>query len=102
MSPVLLRKPGWGGWGLGRHFGPRWSCEYSSIVVTMTHGIVEDEAEDWRFAVLAGCDAVASKLGTAGLRRYRVDDIDREWLVASIHEVIDWNLFDPYRLNAPV
>src|SRR5690348_16817007 len=45
-GPVRVRKDGW----------CRWSHEYSSIIVNMDHGYTEDEADDWRLAVLDACD----------------------------------------------
>ena len=36
--------------------GRCWSCHYGAIEVTMTHGFTEEEAADWRLAVLASVD----------------------------------------------
>lgn len=55
-----------------------WSCNFRSIVVTMTHGF--DSAPDFDQAVLEAVDTITTKIGQVGsLRRDRVDDVDREW-----------------------
>jgi hypothetical protein len=62
----------------------RWSSKFRSIVVTMTHGF--DSAPDFSQAVLEAIDSAALKVGTGGtggLKRYKVDDVEREWQAAS-------------------
>lgn len=59
-----------------------WSGDYQAIVVDMDHGYTEDEAADWRQAILTMVDQMASvQLGVSeiGLRRKRVDDVEYEW-----------------------
>jgi hypothetical protein len=71
-GPVRVRKRG-RGW---------WSAEYQAIEVTMTHGYTEEEAADWRRAVLSMVDQmalipVAESTGVSefGLTRKQVDDV---------------------------
>lgn len=62
----------------------RWSSRFRSIVVTMTHGF--DDAPDFNQAVLEAIDTAALKMGTGGsggLKRYKVDDVEREWQTVS-------------------
>jgi len=77
----------------------RWSCKYSSIVVTMTDGYPEAEADDWRVAVLDAVDRYDTYIGLHGLKRYTVDDVERDWFENP--EVFNERLMDPYRLLAP-
>lgn len=74
----------------------RWSCELGSIQMTVTHGYSEDDAADWRGAVLAACDLAAQNVGSQ-LQKYRVDDIERDWYKASSFQ-FNRSLLDPYRL----
>ena len=48
--------------------GGRWSGCYRSIVATITHGYTEEEAADWRQAVLSSIDQVSQTIG-GGLPR---------------------------------
>jgi hypothetical protein len=71
-GPVRVRKRG-RGW---------WTPEYQGIEVTMTHGYTEEEAADWRRAVLSMVDQmalipVAESTGVSefGLTRKQVDDV---------------------------
>lgn len=79
----------------------RWSCKYASIVVTMTDGYPEIEAEDFRGAVLDACDNYARQVGTGGLKRYKVDDVEREWFDRPAKEIFNTRMLEPYRLVAP-
>lgn len=69
---TALRKPA-GGW---------WSCEYGAIELTMSHGFTEDEAADWRQAILSMVDQmsllpVKASTGTSafGVKSERIDDV---------------------------
>ncbi len=71
-GPVRVRKRN-RGW---------WSEDYQAIEVTMTHGYTEEEAADWRRAVLSMVDqmalipvAEASGVSEFGLTRKQVDDV---------------------------
>jgi hypothetical protein len=100
-KPVVLRKKwttGNIGWAASQ---TRWSCDYSSIVVTMTHGFTEAEAEDWRLAVLDACDRFALQVGVAGLKRYKVRDVERDWY-ENASEIFNTHLVEPFRLKAPM
>jgi hypothetical protein len=88
-GPVRLRKKS----------RARWSSNYSSIVVTMTHGYLEADAEDWRMAVLDAVDRFSQNVGTRGLKRYIVDDVERDWFDQP--EVFNERLMEPYRILAP-
>jgi hypothetical protein len=39
--------------------GGFWPCHYQAVTVVMDHGYTEDEAADWRFAVLSMVDRSA-------------------------------------------
>lgn len=59
-----------------------WSCNYQAITVDMDHGYTEEEAADWRQAILTMVDQMASvQLGVSeiGLVRKRVDDVEYQW-----------------------
>jgi hypothetical protein len=88
-GPVRLRKKS----------GARWSCKYSSIVVTMTDGYTEAKADDWRLAVLDAVDRFHSVVGLHGLKRYTVDDVERDWFENP--DAFNERLMEPYRLLAP-
>lgn len=71
--PVSVRKNS-SGW---------WSHLYQDIVVVMTHGYTEEEAADWRYAVLSMVDEM-STLQTSGrgepdLLSKKVDDVTYRW-----------------------
>jgi hypothetical protein len=68
----------------------------------MTHGYLEADAEDFRLAVLAACDRYSLMVGTASLKRSRVDDVDREWFgITTAFDEFNGRLLEPYRLLAP-
>lgn len=63
-----------------------WSCKYRGVVVTMNHGYTEEEAADWRQAILDMVDQMSvikvtdSGGGGAGaLKRKKVDNVEQEW-----------------------
>ena len=60
-----------------------WSEYYSSIAVTMTHGYTEDEAADWRFAILSMVDQMSAALtsgrGDLDMVSKKVDDVTYQW-----------------------
>lgn len=81
----------------------RWSSNYKSIVVTMTHGF--DSAPDFDQAVLEAVDSIDLKIGGVGtLKRDRVDDVERDFHIVKPREGeydIDQpshSLLDQYRL----
>ena len=47
--------------------GGLWTCHFSAIEVTITHGFTEADAADWRSAVLSAVDRIS--LGTGGAPR---------------------------------
>lgn len=65
--------------------GGCWSCDYSAISATITHGFTEDEAADWRVAILSMVSEMSLTLSageaapTGGLTRKRIDDVEYEW-----------------------
>jgi hypothetical protein len=65
--------------------GANWSGFYNSITVTIDHGFAE--APDFNAAVLSMVDEMASaSVGVgagAGIKRDRVDDVEREWFDAA-------------------
>lgn len=58
-----------------------WSAEYGAIEVTMDHGFDEDEAADWRQAILSMVDQMsllpitASGASAFGVKSERIDDV---------------------------
>lgn len=82
----------------------RWTSNLRAITVTMTHGFAS--APDFNQAVLELVDGVSLKLGTgsnAGLKRYRVDDVEREWQTVFTRNPFERDgmnhaLLDQYRL----
>lgn len=62
-----------------------WTGRDGGIAVTMTHGLTEAEAADWRRAVLRLADLMSSDTSASGLRddgdlvRKRVDDVEYQW-----------------------
>lgn len=60
-----------------------WSCDYQAIEVTMDHGYTEDEAADWRQAVLSMVDQMGSMVfagrSEADLVSKKVDDVTYTW-----------------------
>lgn len=94
---ILIKKP------LNNAESKPWSSKYRSITVTMTHGFVT--APDFDLAVLGALDYMTLQIGVGGLRRYRVDDVDREWLNTSREEydsAINESLLEQYRLIPPI
>lgn len=71
--PVSVRKKS-GGW---------WKSYYSCIDVVMTHGYDDDEAADWRYAVLSMVDqmgqALVSGRGELDMVSKKVDDVTYRW-----------------------
>jgi hypothetical protein len=65
--------------------GGFWSSDYQSIVVDMDHGYTEEEAVDWRRAVLTMVDQMSLVPVTGGgfsgaaLKTKRVDDVSYGW-----------------------
>lgn len=68
--------------------GCYWSCLDGSISVTMTHGLTEDEAADWRRAVLELADLMskesASQRDTADMIMKQIDDVQYQWAAGII------------------
>ena len=62
-----------------------WTWEYAGIVVTYTHGFTEDEAADWRRAILIMVDRM-SREQQSGARSdddlvvKKVDDVQYQWV----------------------
>jgi hypothetical protein len=61
-----------------------WTTEYAGITVTYTHGFTEEEAADWRRAILLMVDQMSREQQTGGrtedaLLRKRVDDVEYQW-----------------------
>lgn len=76
-------------WSTGRTLrkrsGVRWTWKYGAVVVTMTHGFTT--VPDWDAAVLAMIDEMSLSVGSGsggsgGVKRNRVDDVEREWFTA--------------------
>lgn len=63
--------------------GARWTDRYRAIVVTINHGYTEEEAADWRKAILDMVDTVSYAYITNSddgvMKRKRVDDVEYEW-----------------------
>lgn len=72
----------------------RWSHNYGAIRITVTHGYLEADAEDWRGAVLKLCDLASQNVGPT-MQMYRVDDIIRQWFKPGSPMMND---FIPYQL----
>lgn len=71
--PVSVRKKS-GGW---------WKSYYQCIDVVMTHGYTEEEASDWRYAVLSMVDQMGQMLvtgrGELDMISKKVDDVTYRW-----------------------
>jgi hypothetical protein len=71
--PVSVRKRS-SGW---------WTCDYQAVEVSMVHGYTEEEAADWRQAILQMVDQMATTTaagrGDADLISKRVDDVTYTW-----------------------
>lgn len=91
-----------------------WTHLYRSVEVTITHGYTEEEAVDWRKAII---DMVAevSLLATdtdgetsGPLKRKRIDDVEYEWSDQAIASAADAAVYsvasvlDGYRLHSVV
>lgn len=80
-----------------------WSSHYGAITATVTHGLAEAEAADWRQAVIRLVD-IASKDTTSqrdglDMKRKRVDDVDYEWYENLISTDARLGmLFSPFRI----
>lgn len=63
-----------------------WTGRASGIAVTMTHGLTEAEAADWRRAVLRLADLMDRETARddPSLKRKRVDDVEYEWFEQTI------------------
>jgi hypothetical protein len=97
--PAAVRKVGGGraGW---------WGTSYQSINVVMTHGYLEAEAADWRYAVLSMVDQIGQvqRLGSPDIVSKKVDDVTYHWAdryssaaEASLYSFM--SVFDGYRLR---
>jgi hypothetical protein len=71
--PVSVRKKS-NGW---------WTCYYQGVEVVMTHGYDDDEAADWRYAVLSMVDQMGQVLfagrGELDMVSKKVDDVTYRW-----------------------
>ncbi|AVO21613.1 head-to-tail connector complex protein [Mycobacterium phage MooMoo] len=62
-----------------------WTCELAGIAITWEHGFAEDEAADWRQAILTMVDQMSLvPVGQSGrssmdLTRKRIDDVEYQW-----------------------
>lgn len=95
--PVCVRKKS-NGW---------WKSFYQCIDVVMTHGYTDEEAADWRYAVLSMVDQMgqvsASGRGGLDLLSKKVDDVTYRWgdpyadeAESMLHSVS--NILDAYRI----
>lgn len=84
----------------------RWTCEFSGITVELEHGYTEDEAADWRQAILTMVDQMSlvpiTESGRSGseLVRKRVDDVEYQWAERLAEQAL-WSvssILDGYRL----
>lgn len=62
-----------------------WTREYAGIVVTYTHGFTEEEAADWRRAILLMVDRMSREQQSGArsdddLVRKKVDDVEYQWV----------------------
>jgi hypothetical protein len=66
-----------------KHPRARWTSRNGAIAVTMTHGYTEDQAADWRRAVLQLADSMAAEAAgqreSADLTSKKVDDVEYQW-----------------------
>lgn len=81
----------------------RWSTAVAGIAVTLDHGFSEEEAADWRHAVLSMVDEM-SKSGSTGdgpLVRKKIDDVEYQWSYQTAAESALWSsrlVLDSYQL----
>lgn len=77
-----------------------WTGRDGAIVATVTHGLTEDEAKDWRRAVvqLVGRREQSSR-DSGDLKRKKVDDVEYEWFegVVSVDAELS-AVFAPFRI----
>ena len=61
--------------------GTTWSRRYRSVEVVIDHGYTEEEAADWRKAIVDMVNIVSYSASTSddGLKRKKVDDVEYEW-----------------------
>ncbi|OMC02170.1 hypothetical protein [Mycolicibacterium fortuitum] len=80
--------------------GGSWTSAYGAITAKITHGYTEDEAKDWRRAVvkLVGQREQSSR-DSGDLKRKKVDDVEYEWFegVVSVDSELS-ALFAPFRI----
>lgn len=73
---------------LTKPFGQWWTCRDGAISATITHGYTEDEAADWRSAIITVVDerskAAASKRDDPRLSSKKVDDVEYAWFATII------------------
>lgn len=73
--PGLLDRPV----GVRKRSGGYWSGDYQAITVVMTHGYTEDEAVDWRHAIMSMVNTMSLVTSTgvdeSALVRKTVDDV---------------------------
>lgn len=86
-----------------------WTSEYAGITVTYTHGYAEDEAADWRRAILQMVDRMARSQQSGArsdddLKRKHVDDVEYEWVdwsaaadreITSVESILDYYCLAP-------
>lgn len=81
----------------------RWTTALAAISVTLDHGFTEEEAADWRHAVLSMVDEM-SKSGSTGdgpLVRKKIDDVEYQWSYQTAAESALWSsrmVLDSYQL----
>lgn len=92
-----LKGLAWSRQGLVRkRTGHRWSCQLGAIQIVCDYGYSEDDAADWRGAVLAACDLAVQNIGQT-VQEYSVDDVVRKWF-KSPQFAFNTALLDPYTL----
>lgn len=79
-----------------------WSCNYRSIVATITHGYTEEEAAGWRQAILEMVAEMsqmqAGEPGPERMTKKRVDDVEYDWSEMASRAVYSVNtVLDDYR-----
>lgn len=94
--------------------GGCWTARYRGLSVEMTHGYTEDEAADWRQAILAMVDQMSLvPVGVGGrsaadLTRKKIDDVEHQWSdgkYAALADSVLWSvthIIDQYRLTPVV
>lgn len=76
-----------------------WTREFSGITVTLDHGYTEDEAADWRQAILTMVDQMSlipvsgSGRSNLDLTRKRIDDVEYQWSDGKLAALADGVLF---------